>query len=282
MALFLGIDGGGTKCRAAIADASGRILGQAQTGSANIASNADAARDNILAATTQALTEAIGAQGVAAELPRLTAVMGLAGANIPSSSARLQAALPFAARIISDAVIAVKGALLGGDGVVASLGTGSVFAVQRAGVVRQIGGWGFILGDEGSGAWLGRALLSRALRSVDGLVPQTPLLTAVIAELGGPDRVVTFARDSRPADFAGFALRIAASDDVAAREIMTQAEADVGAAIALLQGDRPVPLVFLGGLGASYAPRFAGRYQIAEPLGSALNGALWLARQGGA
>jgi len=65
---------------------------------------------------------------------------------------RLRAALPFARiRIETDAVAAAKGALRDEDGIVAALGTGSVFAAQRGGEVRQIGGWGLVLGDEGSG-----------------------------------------------------------------------------------------------------------------------------------
>ena len=90
--------------------------------------------------------------------------MGLAGANVARqcrcASAR---GCRFARlRIETDAVIAVEGrAGRRATAIVAALGTGSVFAVQRAGVIRQIGGWGLVLGDEGSGAWIGRRSLSR-------------------------------------------------------------------------------------------------------------------------
>lgn len=281
MALFLGIDGGGTGCRAAVADGSGRVIGTAIGGPANIASDPNGAAENILAVTRAALADAVGPANVAQNLPHLTAALGLAGANIPEYVARLAARLPFKARVETDAMTAVKGALNDTDGVVAALGTGSVFASQRGGKLRHIGGWGFVLGDEGSGAWLGRALLARALRAADGFVPMTPLLQDIIDEMGGRNGIVAFGFTARPADFAAFAPRITTANDPAARALLALAEAEIGSAIALLQGDAPVPLVFLGGLGETFAPRFA-RWNIQPPLGNGLDGALWLARQGGA
>lgn len=276
MVIFLGIDGGGTGCRAAVADAQGHVLGQGSAGPANILSDPEGAAANILSAAERALA------GVG-PLQDCHAVLGLAGANIPSAVQALRTRLPFAvARVESDATIAVKGALRGADGVVAALGTGSVFAVQRAGAVRQIGGWGLVLGDEGSGAWLGRALLSRALQAADGLVPMTPLVQAVLAEHAGPEGIVAFAATARPADFATLAPRVAGADDPAALALMGKAEADVAAHISLLQGAERLPVVFLGGLGPAYAARLAGRWPVQPALGNGLEGALWLARQGGA
>ncbi|MCA3553720.1 MAG: ATPase, partial [Rhodobacter sp.] len=75
MALFLGIDGGGTGCRAAVCDDAGRILGEGRAGPSNIASDPDGARANVLAAATRALP-------AGATLGQLCSVMGLAGANV--------------------------------------------------------------------------------------------------------------------------------------------------------------------------------------------------------
>ncbi len=283
MVLYLGIDGGGTGCRAVVADAAGRILGMAEAGPANLTTDPDGTRQNVLAAAGAALTKAVGPGAVAVELPQLIAGLGLAGANTvdPADLARLD--LPFArTRIETDAVAAVKGALWGGDGIVAAIGTGSVFASQRDGIIRQIGGWGLILGDEGSGAALGRAALARALRAVDGLVPMTPLLTEVIAEHGDPAGIVGFARTARPADFARLAPRVLSSSDHAAVAIMDGALADVVAAIDHLQGDRAIPVVFIGGLGPTYARALADHWEVREALGTALDGALILAREAAA
>ena len=98
-------------------------------------------------------------------------MLGLAGANMAGAGARLAGRLPFAAvRIETDALVALKGALGAEDGIAATLGTGSVFGVQRGGAARILGGWGFLLGDQGSGARIGRALFEAALLAHDGLV----------------------------------------------------------------------------------------------------------------
>lgn len=276
MALFLGIDGGGTGCRAAVADGAGRVLARAEAGPANIASDKAGAAANILRAAEGALA-AVGA-GAA----QVRAGLGLAGANAAGVAEELALILPFArVRVVTDAVTAVMGALGAGDGIVAAMGTGSVFGVQRGGVVRQIGGRGLSLGDEGSGAWIGRAILSRALRAADGLEPVTPLLRALIDEAGGDDRVVSFSLTARPADYAALAPRVLTSDDPAAQAVMREAEGHVVAAVEVLRAGDDLPVVFLGGLGPAFAARLTGRWPIRAPLGTALDGALMLARRDG-
>lgn len=273
MQLFLGIDGGGTGCRAAVADAAGLILGRGTAGPANIASDPLGAAANILAAAEVALAQAGGGAVRAAGL-------GLAGANAAGAPERLREVLPYPRiAVVTDGITAVKGALGASDGVVAALGTGSVFAVQRAGMIRQIGGRGLVLGDEASGAWIGRAVLSQALRAVDGFVAMTPLLAALVEERGGPDGVVAFSLRARPADFAALAPRVVESDDPAARAVMARAEADVVEAVTVLRGAEDLPVVFLGGLGPVFAARMAGRFPLRAAMGTALDGALMLARE---
>ncbi|SIR28725.1 glucosamine kinase [Paracoccus thiocyanatus] len=277
MSYFLGIDGGGTGCRAAIADAQGRIVGRGAAGPANISVETQQACANILAAARAALAEA--GQG---RLDQMTAVLGLAGANVTAAARALQAMLPFRrARIVTDAVTAALGALGQDDGIVAAMGTGSVFAVQTGGRLRQYGGRGFVLGDEGSGAVLGRTLLAEALRAEDGFAPMTPLLRAVLTELGGAEGAISFGFRARPADFAAFAPRLLAPGDAAAERILAAALAQVQSMIEVLQAGRGLPVVFLGGLGPHYAARLQGHWPIRPPKGSGLDGALHLARQQG-
>ena len=282
MALWLGVDGGGTGCRAAVADASGLVLGRADAGPANIASDLPGALASILHASTAALSQIVGPDHAVAGLAALHAGLGLAGANAAGATDALIAALPFArARVETDAITAVKGALRDGDGIVAALGTGSVFARQQAGTIRQIGGYGLVMGDEGSGARLGRSLLARALRAFDGLEAMTPLLSAVIDEWRGPDGIVRFAISARPADFATLARRMVSSDDPAAVALMQAATPDVARWIDHLQQGAALPVVFIGGLGPTYAARLAGRWPIVPALGTSLDGALMLAREAG-
>ncbi|WGV15128.1 BadF/BadG/BcrA/BcrD ATPase family protein [Fuscovulum ytuae] len=273
MQLFLGIDGGGTGCRAAVADVAGHVLGRGAAGPANIASDPDKAAENILAAAGEALAAAGGGAVAAAGL-------GLAGANAAGATERLREALPWPrVAVVTDGITAVKGALGPDDGVVVALGTGSVFAVQRAGMIRQIGGRGLVLGDEASGAWIGRTVLARALRAVDGFSDMTPLLAGLLDEMGGPDGIVAFSLRARPADFATLAPRVVTSGDPAAVAVMMQAEADVAEAVALLRASDDLPVVFLGGLGTAFAKRMAERFAICAARGTALDGALLLARE---
>lgn len=269
---FLGVDGGGTGCRVALADASGHVLARSDAGPANISADPEGALRNILGAVRQVLMVAgVGETAV-------TAGLGLAGANAAGAADWLGARLPFAARIVNDAVTTVKGALGPLDGIVAAMGTGSVFAESRAGVFRQIGGWGLALGDEGSGAVLGRALLSRALRALDGVTPMTPLLHEVLDEFATPEALVGFSLTAKGGDYARFAPRILASRDPAAMAIMDQAVAEVRASITSLQGNSPLPVTFVGGLGPAYAARIADWPQ-RTALGTSLDGALMLARE---
>lgn len=282
MDLILGVDGGGTGCRAAVADPAAhgpgsRVLGTGAAGPANIASDPDGAAANILTAAREALRAATGSGD---GMDRLVAGLGLAGANAKGASDRLAAALPFARlRIDTDAIAAARGALgPDADGIVAAIGTGSVYAMRHAGELRQYGGWGLVLGDTGSGAWIGRAALSRALADSEGAAPATPLTDALLAEHGGPQGIIAWAGSARPADFAALVPRLlAAPEDPAAAEVLGQARDDIAAQIDRLRGLAPLPVTFIGGLGAvaaGWLPHVPQR----PARGTALDGALQIAR----
>jgi len=268
---YLGVDGGGSGCRAVLADASGRVLGRGAAGPANVFSNPEGALSNVLAATQQAMA------GVC-EARQVIAALGLAGVNAAGDG--IAARLPFAkSLVVPDILAAIKGALGDAPGIVAAIGTGSVFARQLDGQVTSVGGWGLVLGDEGSGAWLGRALCAQALRAADGLAAVTPLLAELETEFGGNAGVLRFAATATPADFATLAPRVVASNDPAAQALMADAVARVAEAIAHLQpADTALPVVFTGGLAPVFAARLSQRWPMTPALGDALDGALWLAR----
>ncbi len=277
MTYFLGVDGGGTGCRAALADATGRILGQGQAGSANVMTDPSGAARNIRAAAEAALADS----GIS--LSQVHAVLGLAGATVSARIGAMLEALPFAsARVVSDAVIALKGALGGQPGIVATIGTGSVFACDAGQGVRVIGGGGYVISDEASGAWLGRELLAAALRACDGIEPATPLLTTLIEEMGGQAAIVTGSLTARPTDFARHAPRLVAHpDDPAAVRILTAAEGWICRYIDHFQTGA-LPICFLGGLGPFFTARLTPRYGslIRAARGTAVEGALLMAREG--
>ena len=283
MGYIIGVDGGGTGCRVAVADRTGQVLGRAEGGAANIATNLDAARANILAATAQAFEAA----GVALkEVEASTAVLGLAGANLGDFRQRLLASLPFAqSDIVSDAETTLVGAIGEADGVIGALGTGSVYGRREGGVFAQLGGWGFRLGDDGSGARLGRDMLHRVILAYDSIVPHSLLTREIIAEYqGSPRALIEQARGFTPKDFGQFAPRIVAASkagDANAEAIMTQHTEIVRKSLDAIGFDPAYAFCMLGGLGSEFLARLPARYQQAAhtPLGNALDGAVTLARQ---
>jgi len=281
MKLVIGVDGGGTSCRAAVADATGRILGRAVTGPANIRSDPEGARTNIVAAAEEAFLAAGLDTSRFATTP---AVLGLAGSNVGTYRERTAAALPFRdSVIVSDGLVSLEGAVGPGDGAIAILGTGSVFMARRDAEVRTIGGWGFLLGDHGGGAPLGRNALSLALLAYDGLVEHTALTRTLLDRFANdPRAVVEFTTGAKPADFGKFAPLVfelsAAGDPAAADLIEDQVEMVAGSIRALALTDKE-PLALLGGLAELYRPLLPDDIAalVRDPLADGLTGAVSLA-----
>jgi glucosamine kinase len=277
----LGIDGGGTSCRAALATADGVVIGRAKSGAANIRTDLTGARAHIVEAARLAFLDA-GRDPVL--IPEVSAVLGLAGANVGTYRQQLAAILPFSrSRVETDAEIALEGAVGSGDGAMAILGTGTAYMARKDGRSRAIGGWGFQVGDQGSGARIGRDLLEQTLLAHDGIRPASPLTDEMLAVFrGNPQDVVEFTTNAKPGDFGGFAPKVfehAARGDAVAQWIVDKAVADVEAALDALELRPNDPLCLLGGLAGLYAPRLSGRYraQLRQPLDDALGGAVSMA-----
>ena len=276
----IGIDGGGTSCRAAIADRSGKILGSARAGAANILSDPDGALSNVVLASLSAISDA----GLDVELKDVAAVLGLAGANIDDTARSFEKRLPFCKSLVeTDGYIALHGAFAGGDGIAAILGTGSVYITSHEGKVTYTGGWGFRVGDLGAGARLGQALLQECLLVYDGIHRGTSLTKAVLESFSGdPTRITAFAHKAVPGDFGRYAPQIfkaAEEGDTIAVAILRQAASYVDEAldVALATGENRICL--LGGLAPFYPAWLAGRHQVrlVEAKGDALSGAVSLA-----
>ncbi|EKF42501.1 BadF/BadG/BcrA/BcrD type ATPase [Nitratireductor indicus C115] len=277
----IAIDGGGTSCRAALADRNGRVLGRAMRGAANIFSRADAIAQSILAASNAALAEA----GLGAEaLSEIPAFFGLAGINVGMRQETLAAQLPFPeTRFVHDGIIALQGALGDTDGVIAILGTGSAYVAREKAKLRSIGGWGFMIGDQASGAVLGRTLLAETLLANDGIHPQTELSRTVMERFGGnPENTVEFTVTAKPADYGAYApmiLEFAERGDPLAGKILDAAVRDVTDALDAVVFPGCTKLCLLGGLAPHYGKRLLPRHRslLHEAEGDALAGAVQLA-----
>lgn len=281
MNFVLGIDGGGTSCRAALATGDGAVIGRAKSGAANIRTDLTGARTHIVEAARQAF---IAAGQDPDLIPQTPAILGLAGANVGTYRQQLEAILPFSiSRVETDAEIALEGAVGSGDGAMAILGTGTAYMARKGGTSRAIGGWGFQVGDQGSGARIGRDLLEQTLLAHDGVRPGSPLTDSMMATFrNNPEDVVEFTTNAKPGDFGGFAPKVfehAEKGDAVANWIVDKAVGDVEASLGALDLSHDTPLCLLGGLAPLYAPRLSQRYQalLKAPLDDALGGAVQMA-----
>ncbi|MEC3862391.1 BadF/BadG/BcrA/BcrD ATPase family protein [Mesobacterium sp. TK19101] len=276
---FIGVDCGGTTCRIAWSDGHRRV--DYFGAGANFTTDADACAGAILDAAQKLADKAKLSLGTVCSAQ---AYLGVAGIVTEADAKALARALPFDGAVVEDDRNAmVFGALGARDGFVASIGTGSFFARKIGAEVTGIGGWGLTLGDEASGAWLGRGLLRMSMHAHDGLVPQTALTEAVLDEMGGPAAIVDFARDALPNEYARLAPGLAGAaeaGDPQGRALMADGAAWIEKALLVLGWTEGQPICLPGKLGAYYhhylpAPMVA---DLVEPAGASLDGALALAR----
>ncbi len=278
---FLGVDGGGSRCRARIRDNSGNMLAEAQGGASNIYQDFDQAFATILKTSEEAAAKA------GLSLNQIHAGLGLAGLVTSVDGERvLKLKLPFASVVAdNDAAAACIGAFGGADGGIVIAGTGSISFGMVEGARHMVGGWGFALGDHGSGAWIGHHAARRAALAIDGLLQPTPLIEKVMARAGSNRRDLTYwSEKSTPKDFAQFAPTVfecAAAGDVHAMTILIEgasAISNLGRAL-LARGVRQ--LCLLGGLSQTYLPYLDAdmRRVLVPAKADAVDGAIMLARR---
>ena len=280
---LVGIDGGGTGCRAVVSNRDGRQLGFGRAGPANIMTNFEGARRNIEKACCNAFSEA-GLDKTAFAVS--DAVLGLAGGNIADYADHMVEALPFRrCRMETDAQISLQGAIGDADGVVAIIGTGSVFIYRTDGEVRTVGGWGFMVGDLGSGARLGRSLLQEALLVYDGIHTGSDLTKHVLNRFQhDPQTIVEYAHSALPGEFGVFSpliFEFAEKGDPTAITIVKDAVRDVEEALNAIFTSTDQKLCLLGGMGSKYVNYLSDhiRQALSEPEGTAVDGAIALAVQ---
>ncbi|KAB0267328.1 BadF/BadG/BcrA/BcrD ATPase family protein [Microvirga brassicacearum] len=282
--LFLGIDGGGTKCRARLHDARSALLGEGSGGPANVRLDPELVWDSILMAIREAMAAARLGE---ADLKRIHVGMGAAGAGQASSLKRfLSRPHPFASMAVeTDAHTAWLGAFGGGDGAILIVGTGSCGYGSVGGRRYYVGGWGYEISDEGSGAAIGRNALRHAIWAYDGRISASALSDALLKEFdNNPERLIDWVGTARGSDYARFAplvLDHANRRDPLGLALLQSATADLAkVAIRLLDLGAPA-LCLVGGLAEPLRPWLPPPVQgaITTPAGDALDGAILLARE---
>ena len=282
--LYLGLDGGGTNCRARISNAKGDILGEGSAGSSNTRLGIDVVYREIVSATTVALQVA----GLSdTPLNQIYAGLGLAGLSLKSDQEKLLAfPHPFAGVTANnDAYAACLGAHAGDDGGIFIFGTGSCGCAIVDGKDIYVGGWGFDISDVGSGAQAGLKALRSALLAHDAVIEATELSKELMQWFdNSPEKAVLWAADAKPADYGQFAPLIskhAALGDALALEIMTWSAEGAGQCIQALhkKGARTIALV--GGFSDALEPWLGNdiRKILSSVRGDAMDGALLMARR---
>jgi glucosamine kinase len=257
--LFLGVDGGATRCRARLRDAYGRSLAEAVGAAANIHVDFAAA----ITAMRAVVDETLGKAGLAeSDRGPIAIGLGLAGFKQGSDQTRVAAAFP-GFRLVcaaNDATTACIGAHAGADGGLVIAGTGSAAIARVQGRETIIGGRGFALGDDGSGSHIGLDALRSTMRAFDGLAPASALTDDILAEFGGhPVAMMNWALRAKPGDFGAFAPRVfehAASHDPIALGIVNAAARAIGAltlGVVALGAER---VTLFGGVGEAMRPYF--------------------------
>jgi glucosamine kinase len=282
--LFIGVDGGGTGCRARVEDEQGRLLGTGIAGPAALRVGVERALAEVEKACRAALDEA-GLGGEA--LRSVHAAVGLAGVGRKGVSEQLEQHLhPFNSVIYAhDATIACIGAHGARDGGIVIVGTGSVGFAVVAGREIRVGGYGFPISDEGSGADLGLHAIRLALRAYDERAVGTNLTREVMLRFhNDPFEAVAWMDHATATDYATFApmvMRHADAGDPVARRIVRDAGEQIDELVRRLSECGASRIALLGGLASSMQPWLAPDVQrrLVPIEGDSVDGALHLARR---
>lgn len=296
--LLVAVDGGGSTTRLWVLDAEVRLLARAESGPSSVmavgvdaaaravadaamragltvadarerAESAAGSMDSSVVGANTGSTEAswpVPASGSSADVAVIALIMAGIDREPEASQMRKQVMSMFpGARIVleNDAVGALLGGTLGAPGILLLSGTGSICISQGPdGIAVRAGGWGYLLDDAGSGYWIGREAIRRALQAQDGRGPATALSEA-LARVAGVESVVELVGPihrgvyDRPwvAGLAPIVARVADEGDPVATLILKEAADDLAALVAAVEKRSPwfenvdrVPVVAAGGM----------------------------------
>ncbi|MDR3477180.1 MAG: BadF/BadG/BcrA/BcrD ATPase family protein [Gammaproteobacteria bacterium] len=204
--IFIGIDGGASKCKSRVEDAHGKLLGHALGGPANIRLSVDHSWQSVY----HSIEEVLKLHGISLQDKnyRFHVGMGLAGCEVPAAREDfLSRAHPFTTiYLTSDAHVACLGAHGGQDGSIIIIGTGVIGYEIQDGVGLSVGGWGFPHDDEGGGAWLGMEVARLTFSWIDHRVEKSALLEEVFAFFNNDiAEFATWANSANSSEFARLA-----------------------------------------------------------------------------
>ncbi|MEO5671061.1 MAG: BadF/BadG/BcrA/BcrD ATPase family protein [Ramlibacter sp.] len=281
---LVGVDGGGTATRALLARADGSMIGRGEAGPSALGQGIAPAWSQVVLAVRRAFDSA---RVTVPPWGDCALAAGLSGvSNRPwrdAFVARNPGFDPLVAE--TDSFIMLLGAHGGKPGAIVAAGTGSMGEVLRPDGSREtVGGWGFPVGDEGSGAWLGLHAVRLAQAALDGRANAGPLARHVWNMCGADrDALQAWCDSARQYAFAQLAPAVFECEpvDPAAAHLLGRAVAALEAVALAIDPQGRLPLAICGSVGRRLAPRLspAVRSRLVVAAGMPVSGALRLAAQ---
>jgi len=279
--IVVGIDGGGTKTRAVLADEQGDEIAEAVGPGSAVKPQEVKRSAEVIAAVVRDVLE----QGEQRDTKPRVVCVGVAGVGRESERQALWEALvaeQIADEVVvqTDLAIALDDAFGDGPGVLLIAGTGSsAYARGPTGATGRCGGWGPNIGDEGGGAWIGKRALSVVAAASDGREPETALTGAILtaAEVSESAELIRWAANATSATFASLApvvLSVADNGDLRANSLVSLAVEELALHVRALARQfftderASIPVAFTGGLlrkGSSLRKRLEHRLKTAVP-----------------
>jgi glucosamine kinase len=281
--LLVGVDGGGSRTRVLLTDAAGLQLARLEGDASALRPGHEGEAAQVIAGLIVDALEKAGRAGVRPSV----AVVGVAGGGQERAAQALWSALATLrvaddVSIQADATCALDDAFGDSAGVLLVSGTGSAaFARAANGTIERCGGWGPNVGDEGSGAWLGRKSLSVITAAQDGREPETALLGALLTatECEAPEDIIAWAAAATPAKYASLVpviAKVAGTGDLRANALISLCVEELVLHVRTLArrcfGDEraAIPVALTGGLlarGSLVRKRLEQRLKSAVPGG---------------
>ncbi len=256
MRQVIGIDAGGTKTVALLADEDGSVRSKARGGGANLLVHGELAVEKVIFQVIEDLD---------APAPVAALCLGIAGVDRPGEKELIRSmlrrlGLRRPVQVVNDAAVALVAGAPKGHGIVVVAGTGSIaYGQSPDGKTARSGGWGYLLGDEGSAFWLGHAALRLGIRAADGRGQPTTLYDRVCEKLNlsSASGLVSWFYDQnlsrhRVAELASLVEDAAREGDAASEELLGHAAGHLAraarAVVAQLTFPGEYPLVLSGGV----------------------------------
>jgi len=259
-AIFIGVDGGGTKTHVRVEDASGNLIGEGVAGPANVRLSIDQAWNSVYGAIKEALKDSQLA--LFNKNYDFHVGLGLAGCEVKSAYDHfVERPHPFRTlKLVSDAKTACVGAHGGEDGAIIIVGTGVIGYQIQKNKDRIVGGNGFPHDDDGGGAWLGLQATRLTFQWLDQRSAKSGMVEAIYNNFGkNKNHLIEWANNANASDFATLAPMVIehyeAQDQDAVALIQKASEVinNIGSTLLKMQ-ETPLDFCMLGSIAAILTP----------------------------